>query len=264
MTIFTKTSLHGLIAILYMTNFATIAMEKSTNYPQLRLQKPAEEIQVITYYGMLTNDKYAPLINCPIKYATHSVHTDLNLPSTIKDPVVTFKVVENLNDTSNVKFQKVIPLKHTFNLNDGSLLTTVKRTGAQLYPNKPSLKEQQFLIKIVCAKNSILKDNSFALQRNTAQNNFYEDPSASIWVDEKDNIQELADAGILKMKETGYFMTQSNNGRIQNKKLDTFGHGPNGCSNKETLIKSIIDEKMPVNKNRFLSLRNREINGSFK
>jgi hypothetical protein len=260
MTISTKTSLHGLIAILYMTNFATIAMEKSTNYPQLRLQDSAEKIQIITYYGMLTNDKYAPLINLPIKYATQSVHTHFNLPSTINDPVVTFKVVENLNDTSNVKFQKVIPLKHCFNLNDGSVLTTVKRNGSQLYPNNPSLKDKQFLVKIVCAKNPILKDNSFALQRHTAQNEFYEDPSASIWVDKKDNIQELVDAGILKMEKSGYFMTQS----IQSEKLDTFGHGPNGCSNKETLIKSIIDEKMPVNKSYFKSLKNRELTGSFK
>jgi hypothetical protein len=261
MTISTKTSLHGLITIFYMTNFATIAMEQPKNYPQLRLQYPAEKIQVITHYGMLTDDKHAPVINNPIKYATHSVHTDLNLPSTINDPVVTFKIVDDL---SNVKFNKAIPLKHTFNLNGGSVLTTVKRNGSQLYPNNPSLQDKQFLVKIVCAKNPILKDNSFALQRHTAQNEFYNDPSASIWIDEKDNIQELVKAGILKLKSTEYVMTQSNNERPEYKKHDIFGHGTNGCSNKETLIKSIIDEKMPVNKSYFKSLKNRELTGSFK
>ena len=260
MTISTKTSLHGLIAILYMTNLATIAMEQPKNYPQLRLQAPAEKIQV-TYYGMLTNDKHAPVINNPIKYATHSVHTDLNLPSTINDPVATFKIVDDL---SNVKFKKVMPLKHCFNLNDGSVLTTVKRNGSQLYPNNPSLKDKQFLVKIVCAKNPILTDNSFALQRNTAQNQFYEDPSASIWVDKKDNIRELVKAGIVKLKSTEYIMTQSNNEGQEYKKLDIFGHGPNGCSNKEALIEAIIDETMPVNKSYFKSLMRRQITGSFK
>lgn len=238
-----------------------IAMEQPKSYPQLQLQNPADNIATIIFYGMLTNDKYAPVINNPIKYATQSIHTKLNLPSTIKDPVVTFKIVENLDDSSIVNFQKVLPLKHTFNLNDGSILTTVKRNGSQLYPHNELLKNKQFLVKILCAKNPILKDKSFALQRHTAQNEFYNDPSASIWVNERDNIQELVDAKIIKLKSTEWVMTQPNQ---EYKKLNIFGHGPHGCSNKEVFVKSIIDEKIPANKSYFKSLKNRELTGSFK
>ena len=251
------------------------AMEKPNNHPQLQL-KESENITVVTYHAMILECQLSPYYDTSIKYATKSVHTALNLPTTIKDPVMTFKIIENLNNPSVITFKKVIPLKHTFNLNDGSTLTTVKKTGAQLYPNKPALKDQQFLVKIVCAKNPILKKNSFAQDRNFAKKQFYKE--ASTWIDEKDNVQELIDAQLIRKNGTEKIWDSITN---EWRKFDRFEHGPNGVSNDKAIRQSIIDEKIvPIrfpliliasqeekivtNKSCFRSLRNRELTGSFK
>lgn len=240
-------------------------MEQPKEYPQIQL-KDHEDIAVITYYAMITEGgiEWAPTLTSPIKYTTHSVHTQLNLPTTIKDPVMTFKIVENLNsDPLIIKFKKAIPLKHTFNLNDGSLLTTVKKTGAQLYPNNPLLKNKQFLVKIVCAKNPKLEKNSFAQQKYIAKESFYKEPST--WVDEKDSIQELIDAEIIKKNRTEQTNFRTINGVWeQGRKYDVFEHGPKGIANDKALKQSIIEEKISQNTSCFKALRQRELTGSFK
>lgn len=228
---------------------------------QLRLKDP-EDATIITYYAMITEGKLSPAYDDSIKYATQSVHAKLQLPTTIKDPLMTFKVVENLNYPLTIKLKKVIPLKHTFNLNDGSLLATIKRDGAQLYPNNPSLKDKQFLIKIVCAKNPKLNGNSFAQQRYIAKKEFYKEPNT--WADEKDSIQELIDAEIIKKIKTELIISQTGNEAWEQKKIDVFGHGPKGISNDEVLRQSLLKEKIPHNKSCFKTLRNRELTGSFR
>jgi hypothetical protein len=260
-------------AILFiLTSSLTIAMEQPKDYPQLQL-KNQEGITIITYYAMLTEGpfKEAPeLFNNPIKYATHSIHTKLNLSSTIKDPVVTFKIVDDLSEE---KFKKVIPLKHTFNLNDGSILTTVKRTGAQLYPKDSTLKDKQFLVKIACATNPKLiirttkpnekdKGTTFAQQRGIAKNEFFifKDSIASIWMDGEDNVQELIKAGVIKKFGTN---AQYING-TRYAEYDTFHHSSNGISNDQQLRQSIIDEQIPTQISYVKALRNRELTGSFR
>jgi len=239
-----------------------MGMEKQKDYPQLQLQDSTKNIIHITYYGMITDDPdYPPILNTPIMYATQSIHTRFNLPSTIKDPVVTFKIVDNLSQT---QFKKVIPLKHCFNLNDKSVLMIIKKPGSQLYPNNPKLKDKLFLVKIVCAKNPELPGNSFAQQRGAAKNKFYNEEHHWINTESGDSIQQLLDAGILEKKGSCFIISSIGNGLPEYKKWKTFQHGPNGCSSDEKLRQSIIDEKIPNNKSAFKSVRNRELTGSFK
>lgn len=240
-----------------------VAMEKpSCLQQQLQAKAQAKGVDLI-YYAMITDPlEFLPKLNYPVKYATSSIHTKLNLPSTIKDPVVTFNIVDDLHNPSAVKLRKVFLLKHTFNLNDGSTIAHVKRTGAELYPHNSSLKDKQFLIEIVCAKNPKLEGNSFAKQRYFAKQDFYKEPST--WIDEKDTQQQLIDAGIIKKTGTTSAISQMNNNPIQCKTFDIFGHGPNGIANDEQLRQSIIDEKIPKNRSIFKSLEKRRLTGSFK
>ena len=236
-------------------------------YPQDHVHQ--EKIPVITYYAMIMEGEIeqAPTLNSPIKYATKSVHTELNLPSTIKDPVMTFKIIDN---NCNIKFKKVVPLKHTFNLNDGSLLMTVQRDGSRLYPNIPPLRDKQLLIKIVCAKNPKLidnlwhktKDNSFALQRYSAKKSFFKEPTT--WIDTKDNVEELIKAGVIENIGTGFLLSSTNFEGDQYRQWKNFTHGPHGCPNDKILQQSIIEEKIPLNISCFKALRNRELTGSFR
>lgn len=251
-----------------------IAMESPKKYPQLQL-KDHEDITVVTYYAMILECIASPTYDTSITYATQSVHTKLNLPTTINDPLMQFKIIKNINKPTTIAFKKAIPLKHTFNLNDGSLLTTVKKTGAQPYPNDSSLKDKQFLIKIVCAKNPKLGQNSFAQDRNFAKKQFFKEPS--LWIDEKDNAKELIDAQIIKAcGTTDIFDSITNKWEI----IERFEHGPKSITNDNNLRQSIIDEKIvPIrspliliaskdeelvtHKSCFKSLRNRELTGSF-
>jgi hypothetical protein len=259
-----------MFTLLFLTSHFVNTMEPL--YPQIQLNDH-EDVTVIIYYAMVLDSPLSPYYDTSIKYATQSIHTQLNLPTTIKDPLMTFKIVEDLcSKPLIVKFKKVIPLKHTFNLNDGSLLTTVKKTGAQLYPNDPLLKDKQFLIKIICAKNPKLEKKSFAQDRHFAKEQFFY-KEASIWVGEKDNIQELIDAEIIKKKKTERIMVQMGNEAWQQKNNDIFGHGPQGIANDEALRQSIIAEKIPLlrqgfegqaHTSCFKALRQRELTGSFR
>ncbi len=235
-------------------------MEQPKEYPQLQLEEQ-EKIRIITYYAMITEGEiasWAPDLNFPIHYATQSVHTKLNLPSTIKDPVMPFKIVDNF---FNIKFKKVIPLKHTFNLNDGSILTTVKRNGSQLYPNNPLLRDKQFVIKIICVKNPKLEGKSFAQQRYVAKEQFYKNPQ--FWAEPKQELQQLVSAGIVN-KKTQWSLSQTNNDTPEYREYDAVKHGPNGCASDKILRQSIIEEKILPGTSYFKALRNRELTGSFR
>lgn len=174
-----------------------------------------------------------------ITYATKSIHQRLKLPTTIYEPVVKIQIV---NKSSKIQLKKVIPLKSCFNLKEGSVLTTLEKTGSQLYPDDPSAKNKLFLTTILCKKNPELEGNTFQEQLSIIKNEFYE--NAHHWIDTEsgDTLQELIDAGIIKRIGSSHYAytTGKNAAGIHNPiitgKNEQFNHGPNGCMSDEKLI----------------------------
>ena len=217
-----------------------------------------ENIPIITLYAMIVNKKKFAMLDDSVLYMSQSIKSHFNLQISANEPVITLQVVD---ESLNIKFKKVMSLKSCFNLNDGSTLQIIKKSGQTLYPNNPSLKDKEFIVKILCKKNPELEGNSFAQQRYNSKTVFYKIPS--IWAS-KPEIQTLIDECIIK--KTGSFKTyERTEGQtlFTTEKICIFGHGENGCDSDQKLRQIMIKDKIPNNKNRFNQIMSRQIKGSF-
>jgi hypothetical protein len=237
------------------------ALSMEQNYKQLQLQEPKKQKDLLHANCSIMIVSEMPQTTM---YAMKTVHTTIfehnNVQSTIKDPIMLFKVQKN---SARNYFYLPLPAKLFVNCTEGSVLSIYETDASQLYKSHPIFKKKQLLITAVCTKNPKLAGNSLAEQFANAMNGFYANPGEP-WINEEYQ-GELETAGIIIVKEIrtptimmcpfGPIM-----GIISTFKLE---HGPNGCSTENALIQSIIDENISENKNLFKSLMRRQINGSF-
>lgn len=247
---FNKAFSYGFILSIAITNLA-IAME----HPQLQLQNPGKQNKITSVNcSIMISDQ----MQSPIVYTTKKLHNAQynNLSSNINDPLVFLDITE-----PSTGCQSVTPIatKHLYNLTTGSRL--------QFQENEPALFDgKPLLISAICQTNPNLDGENFFEQLANVTHKFYKNPS--FLIPNGDSIKELKTAGITT-KQTMHIPIRITNQRSHETVSDTIGttlftHGPKGCPNEQALIQSIIDEKIPTNKNRVLSLRDREIKSSFK
>ncbi len=252
MTIFTRNALYSFILFFLVANLTTIAMEQ----PEPQLQNPREKDGVVHFDCTI---RITEKTSCPILYAIQKYHNNnCNLPSKPHDPLVFCDVIEP--QINQICFLP-IPAKLLHDLSDNSKLQLYLKWGTIHFNNK-SLKNKPLFITATLTKNPYLEGSSSAEQLNNALGNFFTNPS----VVDPDKTEELEKAGIVNAKtKLVPTMRSTDHGPIYlAKKQKTFSHGPNGCSNKNVFIQSVINEKISTNKNRVLALRDREMNGRFK
>jgi hypothetical protein len=247
---FIKNSSTVLLASI-IVNFSIVAMENSEQRTPLIYHGMIAEIHAPTIQDLFAENSF----NKPIVYAPQSVHQYFHLSSSVYDPLIMLQITD---ESSQVKFKKIIPLKNCYNLDDKSVLMTLKRSGSQLYPNDLNLRNKQYLVKVLCTKNPNLPGKSFSEQLNDAATSFYE--ITAHWSPQEfgDPIPNLIDnkvlAEYLKIELRMSLGTET----LISKQFELYEHGPNGCSSKEKLEQSIINEEIKFqNISRFL--QNREM-----
>lgn len=176
-------------------------------------------------------------------YASSDFHAAVfehnKLQSTIKDPIQIFKVKEL---STNTKFDFPLPAKYCLNLTDGSLLELFESNQYGLFKGIEHLENKPLLLRLLCTVNPKLPGESFDEQHKNTRIQFYKNPG-SPWVS-KNNISELENAGItmiagtMLMPSDCWIINPDGVAEQTMRIREVFSHGPNGCSDEETLRKS--------------------------
>ena len=236
----------SILGTILITTLTTVSMEKTAHYPQLQLQNPKKELPII--HGTLS-------ISPEIKSAIYPLHTMTWVEQTslqpLGEPYIAVDIVDNANQQ---KHPVLVSAKTLYHCNDQSHLT---------FTTFDSYKQ----VHVTCHKHPNLPGETFKKQYSHYLKLFYKTPYYSSYPDTQ---QKLIDAGIItKISRRIMVLYPLDHviGPLSILILQTqeiYSHGPHGCPNKKALIKLIIDEKIPQNKNRFKSIMNRQVSGSFK
>jgi hypothetical protein len=256
-----------LLALIIPTTLTTLSMEK--NYPQLQLQTKEA---LPTIYAELSIKKHIPAgrLLGPIRDCAHlatererkKINETIGVLSSINTPFIPVTVsvrrssnnntttyswsnwplpIENKNE-SIARFPSSIPAKLLWNLSTGSIL---------------NLTVHGYPVKLQCYNNTTIDNKEFHEQCKMYMENFYHRPySAKGYCQE----HKLTSAGILTLAITNEDEIANNENAMP---FYSYQWGPNGCPNEKVFIQSIINEKMPTNKNVFKSIMHQQINGKY-
>jgi hypothetical protein len=240
---------------LFVISFLIITFTTTAMHNQLQLQDPTKQNNIPTFndYSLMLSERQPSLM-----YVSQSVHTDIftesNLQSTIKNPVVLIKIIDN----ARPKKIKTLPLpvKQLLSCDTKSMVqlcSALYVTGEPVVINACCVANPKLYNKI----DNKITNNTFAQQLNTYANEFYEYPAiCTAEKDAEDTIQTLENTEIITITKT-YTPLLADFSFFEEQKI--FSHNPkNGCPNKKALIKQIIAEEIPHNQNWVTYLKKRE------
>jgi hypothetical protein len=234
MNIFSKTSMLFALACSIAPMHAM-----NENNQQITINATLEIID--QYPALYGNTQYHKMLS--LNYGTNS---------TINDPIL-----PGLISFEDSMYHEIVPVpaKNLIFCNNGSKI--------QLHDNR---NQTPMVINALCKKNERLAGKDFSEQYSNEMQKFFSQPIFS--ENSEKNKKELENAGIVVKQETtvraGIYNTIIKQIIWFDLPQVQWEHGTNGCSSKERIIESILNEKIAQDQSAFHALRTRELNGSFK